>query len=38
MQWPMKESGASKYLEIGPNFDLKEHSYLKDGGLQYHMA
>ncbi len=28
----LKESGAVKYLEISPNFALKEHYYLKGGG------
>ena len=28
-----KGSGPSKYLEIGPNFGLKEHYYLKPGGI-----
>ncbi len=32
MQWSKKGSDASKYLEIGPNFGLKEHYYLKGGG------
>ena len=25
IDWELKGSGASKYLRIGPNFDLKEH-------------
>ena len=29
--WFFKESGAPKYLEIDPNFDLKEHYCLKGG-------
>ncbi len=37
-QWAMKGSGASKYLEFSPNFALKEHYYLKGGGVQNHMV
>ena len=25
MKWVLKDSGAFKYVKIGPNFDLKEH-------------
>ncbi len=28
LKWFMKGSEACKYLEIGPNFDLREHYYL----------
>ena len=32
LQWFMKGSGASEYLQIGPNFDLKEHYNPKGDG------